>query len=140
MSLSQFARLRIGTRIYAGFAIILVLLAVLGALGVISFKGTETSFFGFAGISDNAIKVTEIDREFTGLRGDVLNYAATGNAQVLGRARENASELKKNIAAAAGVLAAERRARLEAIGKAVDGYLADFDTAVTSRVAREAQA
>ena len=137
-SITLFARLRIGTRIYAGFAVILLLLAALGTLGVVSLKSIEGSLFGFARVSDGTVKTVEIDGGFVRLHRNVFIYAATGNAQALADARRNADELGKNIAATATVMASDRKALLEGVGKTVAEYAANIESAAKERAGRDA--
>jgi methyl-accepting chemotaxis protein len=138
IKLNQLARFKIGTRIYSGFAITLVLLAVLGAIGVLNLKRTEVSFGMFAGISDNTVKVAEIDREFIALRRAVIIFAGNGSEQALAQARDLVTNLRKHIAATTDALIiAERKTKLQEIGREVERYASDFESAVKLRTARE---
>ena len=137
-TLRLLTQLRIGTRIYAGFAITLALLAVLGVLGVSSLTSTGRSFDTFATISDNTAKVVSIDRNFVGLRRNVFTYAFSGSEQALARAKEVGAQLKADIATAlAAVIIPERKAKLQAIGNGIEQYAANFEAAVKLRLARE---
>jgi methyl-accepting chemotaxis protein len=134
---SLFARLKIGARVYAGFGITLLLLAALGALGVVSLGSVETSFGRFDLISGNTVRMVEIDGDFVRLRRDVLLYSQSGNAEALARARETAAKLKKEIAELIGVFTTERRKMLESALRLVEQYIASIDDAVRDRAARD---
>jgi methyl-accepting chemotaxis protein len=131
------ARLRIATRIAGGFAVTLLLLAVLGALGVFSLESAEISFRTYAKVGDNTIKVAEIDGEFVNLRRHVFNYTSTGDEQALKLARETAAALKQHVGETAALMRAAQAAKLDAVGKLLDAYLADFEFAARDRVARD---
>jgi len=115
----------------------LVLLAVLGGLGVFSLNSTVTSFFGYAQIGENRIKVAEITGDYINLRRNIFIYATTGNEQALAQAKEAAPRLQKDVAATAAALTGERAKMLEAAGQNIAQYLANFEIAVTNRAARD---
>jgi methyl-accepting chemotaxis protein len=138
MKLDLINRLRIGTRVYLGFAVTLLLVAVLGTMAVGSLKTTETSFNSFAVTSDNTVKATQIEGEFIALRRAVFVYATNGSDAILAQARELVTTIRKHITGTAdGLAIAERKTKLQEIGQAVDRYSADFDNAVKLRIARE---
>jgi methyl-accepting chemotaxis protein len=137
MNFNFFARLRIATRIYIGFAVTLVLLATLGGLGVFSLKSTETSFGGFDRISTNTVKMVDIEGHFIRLRRNVFIYTTTGSAQTLAQSKETAAELKKSIAETIAEMKTERRTMLEAAAKTVGQYIGNFEIAAKDRAARD---
>jgi methyl-accepting chemotaxis protein len=126
------SRLRIGTRVYAGFGLILLLTAALGGLGVITLKELGRTFHEYETISDNAVRAAQIDRNFVGLRRNVVRYTATGEEAALKRARELGTEtLPREIRALTDRLIIEgNKSKMEAIGAGIAKYAADFEKVV----------
>ncbi|MFL9826902.1 methyl-accepting chemotaxis protein [Rhodoplanes sp. SY1] len=132
------SRLPIGTRIYAAFGVTLVLLVALALLAVRSINSIGQSFDTYGTISTNTVAGLAIERNFIGLRRNVLAYTTTGSPEALERARELAAALPKDIAALTDALiVAERKAALQAVRPLVDQYVGEIGTAVTLRTARE---
>ena len=61
-------RFKIGTRVFTGFIAVLVLMAVVAAIGIFGLQGADSNIDRFAGVSHNALRVSEIDRNVVGLR------------------------------------------------------------------------
>jgi methyl-accepting chemotaxis protein len=137
-SLNVFARLKIGGRIYAGFVVCLALLAVLGALGVYSFGIVEGSFAYFSRISKNSLSISRLERDVVGLRRNVSIYTIEGNPEVLKRATALIAKIRQDVATIAnGISVPDRKTEFQAIGKSVDDYWANFETAVKLRTERD---
>jgi methyl-accepting chemotaxis protein len=135
--LGYFARFRIATRVYSGFGITLLLLAVMGAVGIVSLSGAETSFLRFAGVSDNSVKLAEINAEFLGLRRNAYVYAITGDENAREAARTSVSRLKEAIAVVDRTVRADQKALLGTVARSVEEYGANFETGIKERTARE---
>ncbi|WP_146618725.1 methyl-accepting chemotaxis protein [Rhodoplanes elegans] len=132
------SRLPIGTRIYAAFGVTLVLLVALALLAVRSINSIGQSFDTYGTISTNTVAGLAIERNFVGLRRNVLAYTTTGSPEALERVRGLAAALPKDIAALTDALiVAERKAALQAVRPLVDQYVGEIGTAVTLRTARE---
>jgi methyl-accepting chemotaxis protein len=131
------ARFRIATRIAGGFTLMLMLLAVMGALGVVSLRSSQSAFETYARIGDNTVQIAEIDGTFVKLRRGVSVYTATGNEQALRQTRQIAAELKKHIVDSAALMRVERRSMLEAVGRMAEEYLGNFEIAARDRHARD---
>ena len=72
-------RFKIGTRIFAGFGLILVLLGGLVWLGYDGLEKAQSGLKDYARISNNTIFVVGIARTAEQLRRHVVNYSATGD-------------------------------------------------------------
>jgi methyl-accepting chemotaxis protein len=126
------SRLKIGARVYAGFALVLLLAAALGAVGVMSLQKAGTLFHDYEVISDNTVGSVSVDRSFAGLRRQVVAYTTTGNEEALKAAREYAGSLPKEITQLTALLTIpDRKTRMESIGAEVSKYIAGFERAVT---------
>jgi methyl-accepting chemotaxis protein len=136
-STSIFARLKIGTRVYAGFSLTLALLAALGGVGVVSLTGADTSFDRYALVTANTVNVAGFDRDFATVRRTAYAYAVAGQDQMRRLALDNISKVQQEIAAALTTLRAEDRTRMEGVARLVDGYAANFEAGIKERTARE---
>jgi methyl-accepting chemotaxis protein len=132
-------RLRIGTRIYIGFTVTLVLVAVLGGLGVYSLKGAQSTLSVFSSISDSNVDIAELNALNLGLRREAYAFAMTGDEQSLTGARTNITRLQEAFAAAIAGKSGEIKERLQAIAKMTERYAADFESGVDKRKARDAE-
>jgi methyl-accepting chemotaxis protein len=126
--LASVARLKIGTRIYVGFAVTLLLMATLGALGIVSLDTTQGSFQVFKGVSANAIVNSEINTQFANLRRDVYRFGTTSNTQAGTAAREAIPRVKEMLVSAnRAEHTDERKSRFETAGRMMADYGTDFD-------------
>ena len=133
------SRIRVGHRIYGGFAIVLV---ILGGVSFVGYQGLASSRHGFeeyARITDNSVRMQRIERDVTGMRGDIVAFAGTGQPET----RERVRALRENIAAeldtaARLTLDPERRARVEGLSGLLAGYAATFERLVSIMEERDA--
>lgn len=139
MSLENlFGRLRIGTRVYIGFGLTLVLLIIVGAIGVLDLGTTSTAFDEYGRISTNTVNGVAMERNFVGLRRNVVSYSDSGNEKALIRARELAPQLQKEVSALIdATVLADRKARLQDIKQLIDQYVGRIEDTVKLRSARE---
>jgi methyl-accepting chemotaxis protein len=129
---------KIGTRIYAGFGVTLALLIAVGLLGVRSLGTAEQSMDRYGTISNNTVSGVAIERNFVGLRRNVIVYTTSGSERALARVRDLAAALQKDMAALIDALiVAERKAGLKAIEPLIGQYVARVEDAVKLRTARE---
>jgi methyl-accepting chemotaxis protein len=133
-----FGRLKIGTRVYAGFGLTLVLLIAVGAVGVLNLGKTGTALEKYDTISTNTVSGVGIERNFVGLRRNILAYTTSGNERALARARELGPALQKEMTALIDALiVAERKAQLQTVKPLVDQYVARIDEVAKLRGVRE---
>ncbi len=137
-ALNLAARFRIGTRIYSGFVLILLLLAGLGWLGVGNLQSGEGAFTAYEKISANAMRVVSIHRDFVTLRRNVLLFVNTGNEAAQTSAKQILAQLKKDIAdLQSAIIIAGVKAKVQAIADDVDKYAANFEELIKARGVRE---
>ncbi|MBY0430578.1 MAG: hypothetical protein K2Q10_05235, partial [Rhodospirillales bacterium] len=128
---SLLARWSVRTRIYAGFVMVLLLLALTALTGVLGLKETATDFEKYASVSSNAVRVVAIDRLITGLRRNVLLYTEKNDSKAL----ERLAEIRKNLGsmldeAIRATSDPERRGNLKRMAELQQAYGANIDQVV----------
>jgi methyl-accepting chemotaxis protein len=134
-----FTRLRIGTRVYAGFAVTLALLAALGGLGVYSLDSVKSTLLAFSRISDSNVDIAELNAINLSLRRDAYAFAVNGDEQTLERARGDIARLQEAFGRSIAARSDDTKDRLQAIAGMVDAYAADFEAGVKKRQARDSE-
>jgi len=131
-------RFKIGTRIGAGFVLILALLAAVAANGYFGLDATRSAFDLYSRVSVNSVRVTEIDSRFGSIRRNVLIYVESGDDRAQSRVREQAKSLNDLLTETHARLAVpERQALLKKIQGDLDRYMQNFDVIVGKRVERD---
>jgi methyl-accepting chemotaxis protein len=128
-SLGLFARFKIGTRVYAGFAITLALLVVLGAIGVLGLRTIGSSVEDLVRVSDQAMFTITTDYDNAETRRLVYSYTKTEDSKQLTAARAVMAKMSEQYA---GYKASDDKGRA-AIKKLTDSltrYGSDFETVV----------
>ena len=136
---SLLSRLRIGTRIYAGFSVTLVLLAALGGLGFYSLDNVKSTLVAFSGISDSNVEIAELNAINLGLRRNAYAFAVNGEEQSLAAARGDIVRLKEALANSIADRSDGTGARLRTIAGMVDTYAANLEEGVKKRQARDGE-
>ncbi len=132
------ARLRIGSRISTGFGIVLILLAGVTAYSVLSLNGIRANLDEYVRISENAQTVQRIDRNVSGLLGNVHIYLYETKPEALNSARDQIAELKQDLAKRVETSrSAERKAMFQEMAGLVESYGAAFEEVVSLKVARD---
>ncbi|MEZ5786437.1 MAG: methyl-accepting chemotaxis protein, partial [Xanthobacteraceae bacterium] len=135
---SLFGRLNIGTRVYIGFGLTLALLIVVGTIGVLSLGKVNTALDAYGTISTNTVNGIGAERNFVGLRRNVITYSTSGSEKALARMRELGPQLQKEMAALIdAAVAAERKARLQDLKRVVDEYIGHIEDVAKTRTTRE---
>jgi len=132
------AKLKVGTRIWVGFAAVLILLFLIVGFGVYGLSISEGGFRNYADVSENALKVVYVERDVAEMRRNVLVFAATGNDAAEKRAQEIMATLGDDIQA---VLEStddpQRRRNLQRMHELFEQYRAGFDRVLPLRHLRE---
>ena len=131
-------RFKIGTRIGAGFLLILALLVAVAANGYFGLDATRSAFDLYGRVSINSVRVTEIDSQFVSIRRNVLIYVGSGDDKAQARVREQAKTLNDLLTQTHARLAVpERQALLKKIQDDLGRYMKNFDVIVTKRAERD---
>src|SRR5581483_5247820 len=101
-------RMTIRSRLYGGFALLVLVAMALAAFAVVQFWGTEGQVGKMSALSENTIRVLEVSRDLEQMRRSALRYRFDGVEENLkGVAIKHATELLQ--AAAKATLSDERR-------------------------------
>jgi len=127
-------RFKVGTRIYTGFIVILLLLAVVAVIGIRGFSSIDRFMGTYGTISTNAERVANINREVAEMRRNVRLYGISGEEALLADARTSMKTLSGLLEETIGhMLDPQRKAWLLEMTKLFDTYRADFEKAVALR-------
>ncbi|MFA7429725.1 MAG: HAMP domain-containing methyl-accepting chemotaxis protein [Rhodospirillaceae bacterium] len=132
------ARVGVGARIFSGFGLILILLALLAVQGYTSGTDFSSTLDTFSRVSGNSLKVAEIDRNVAGLRRNVIVYTNSADPKTLERIGELRRTLNAQITDVSNTTAnVERRAKLTELGALLTTYGTTFDEAAANVERRE---
>jgi methyl-accepting chemotaxis protein len=129
MKMNFLGRLKIGVRVYAGFALTLFLLAALGLTSVFGLRNVAEAFDRLIAVNEQTMFVMDIGGSFSDLRRFAYVYVKTDS-------EETAAAAQSIIAAMKAKLAADKttdeqgRAAMNGVTDNVERYSADFDKAV----------
>ncbi len=136
--MSLMSKFKIGTRIFAGF---LVLLALIGAVSYLSYDNASTfrnALGEYTRVANNSIVVGEIDRNVVDMRRNVYLFVNSGsdqNAKRFDELRTALVERLKNLIAETPE--AERKRAYEHTRELVDSFTENFKVVIDDRKARE---
>ncbi len=131
-------RFKVGTRIQVGFLLILALLTLVAALGVRSLWTVEEGFTRYASISDNSIKISDIDSLVANMRRNVVNYSFSGNNALVAPIQAQQRTLSEMLRTSRDATLDEgRRALIARMSQKVDSYSANFAQLVKLREQRD---
>jgi methyl-accepting chemotaxis protein len=132
-------RFRIGTRIAAGFALVLALMLGLGGSSWLSLDDIKSLFGRYSTISSAAKHVGDVEVEFGALRRAALVYATTGDAAAQATIATLDATIRKNLdTAIAMIVSEERRSLARAIQADYTTYLANVARITPLRTERTA--
>lgn len=104
-------RFSIGTRIGAGFAVVLALLVSVGVLGWQSLTTSQTLFDRYGNISTNTIRAGDIRADINAVRRESYLFADSGSPEIVARIEKLAAEINQDLDdSIATILAEDRRA------------------------------
>ena len=131
-------RFRVGTRIYTGFLLVLALLALVVGVGVRALSVTSADVDRYVAISDNSLRVTEIEVLVGEMRRNVISYNASGDRALIERVKDTQKTLEQELRAARdATLDPGRRAMIERMIQHFESYRANFGKLVEMREKRD---
>ena len=131
------SRLKVGTRVSAGFGTLLALLIGIGAVGYFALSGAQESFGKYDRVTNNAVRVLEINRDFVGLRRNIGNFVDDGSEQTLARARELQKTIREQLdVVVKALIIPEVRQMMVNASAAFAQYGTNFDAIVQKRAER----
>ncbi len=132
-------RFRVGTRIYIGFGLILLMLAGLATTAYFDFESTLGKIGEYIRVNKNATLITSVERNVVGVRRNVLAYIVNGDEKSLKRVHELKEVLSGELNESIGLIHnPEMKKRATKIQSLFEEYAADFDTAVKEKKNRDA--
>jgi methyl-accepting chemotaxis protein len=132
------SRFKIGTRINFGFMTVLGLLLVVAVVGYLGLDGSLGSLNEYVRISDNTLRVLEVDRNLTNMRRNALIYAQNGDEAALKRVRDVGKTVREEITAIeAGTRNPERLEMMKKLGGLADQFTSSFEQIVKSHGERD---
>ncbi len=131
-------RFKVGTRIYTGFLVILLLLGVVAVAGIRGFNAIDAMAARYETISANAERVATINGLVAEMRRGVRQYGYTGDESFIATVRDAQKKLGELLALTHGkMLDPKRKANLETMTAQFEGYRADFEKLVDLRRKRD---
>ena len=135
---SFFGQFKVGTRIYTGFIVILLLLAVVAVIGIRGFGSVDTFMGRYSTISDNAERVANINGLVAELRRNTRIFGMTGDESAATAAHEVQKKLRDLLDLThSKMLDPKRKANLEAMTGLFEAYNADFEKVIDLRHRRD---
>ncbi len=131
------SNLRIGVRIYGGFLLVLALLALIAVISGLGLKSLAGAFAESAKLTDNALGVSQIDRQLVGLRRNAFVFNTNGDPKAAQRIDEIAADLHALLPAAIDAAPTpESKEKLTQIQGLAEQVLVSFAKAKTLRQQR----
>ncbi|MEI6559231.1 MAG: methyl-accepting chemotaxis protein [Rhodospirillaceae bacterium] len=129
-------RFRVGTRIYTGFFIVLLLLVAVSAVGYRGLTAADGSFKVYADMAGDALLAERVKGDVANLRRTVVLYTERGEGEA--EVRRLLKALRPNLETVLkGANSAAERANAERMIGLFDGYAGDFDALVRMSQARD---
>jgi methyl-accepting chemotaxis protein len=120
-------RFRVSTRVSAGFALVLGLTAVLGAMAYRGLNVVSADFATYSTVSSNALIMQQINAQFIEVRRLVAMYADSGNPAVRDRVLATERQLISNFETVIPrFVSAERRRMAEGAKALAHEYMQNF--------------
>ncbi|MDT3687584.1 MAG: methyl-accepting chemotaxis protein [Pseudorhodoplanes sp.] len=128
------SRFKIGTRISAGFMLVLALMLIVAASGYLGLRSAQDSFHDYLRVSENTDRVAEADRDFVAMRLNMQFYIQNSDEKSLARVRELGKEIRSGYdMVAQTALLAENRDLAKQILAQTDQYMAGFEAIVKNQ-------
>ena len=125
------SRLNIGTRIGAGFGIVLALLLALATLGYFSLTGTQATFEQYAFVSSATLRMAEADRDIVSVRRNLREFIRTGSKESLDGVHQASKETREILdGVATTAVTAEQREQAKRILALLNQFMANFETII----------
>ncbi|HIJ63788.1 MAG TPA: methyl-accepting chemotaxis protein, partial [Rhodospirillaceae bacterium] len=127
-------KLKIGTRVFAGFGVTLALLVAIALIGVFGLKSGEDKFTSYSQIAGVAVIGLDIGGDVSDVRRFVREFAHTNDEKAIGPARKAIAALRAKLDS--GMKTIRNPERLRAVSEAnkgFEGYVAGFEKLVAEK-------
>jgi methyl-accepting chemotaxis protein len=138
-----FKNIRIRTKIMIGFAMVLAILAVVGAVAYVGSSNTSVHFGTYTGQAGLAIDALSIERDVTQMMREVETFTQTANPEGMTQARAMESRIQGEIAAAAAELDEDaEKAELQSVSQQMKDFVEGMEEVAAleekrTRIARD---
>ena len=127
----RFADFSVAVRIYVGFGVLLAVMAGISCMGILNLKSTQGIFSDYAVVSQDALRISTIDRLVVGLRRNALVVATTGDPKAIDRFHEIIGQITPELVKVReSVTLDEDRETVRRISELVEKYSNNFETLV----------
>jgi methyl-accepting chemotaxis protein len=135
---SFMGRFKVGSRIYTGFVVVLILLAAISWLGINGLNGAEGSMSTYSSVAANSVRTEAIDALVANMRRNVILFAEQGNHEAMDTVHQIQAELAPEMEKARdATIDPGRRANLDRMIQLFQSYSANFEKLVQDRQRRE---
>ncbi|WP_158240827.1 HAMP domain-containing methyl-accepting chemotaxis protein [Telmatospirillum siberiense] len=125
---SAVSHIKVGTRIYAGFGLVLLLLAGIGAIGARGLTNSQRAYADYARVAAEANQALAIGGDVTEIRRLARGYFYTNSPKEVAAMRERMGVMRKKIDEVLTIVQnQERRQSLQIILKNHDEFLVGLD-------------
>ncbi len=132
-----FTNLKVKIKVMLGFAAVLALLVVVTVVSISGLSTLNRNFDSYARVSSNALSITNVDREFVGMRRNSYVFLATGEEREAARFRDLVASTRKAIEESIPTYSSEeRKAAAREIGGLINDFATVFYKAVQLRATR----
>ncbi|MBI3433555.1 MAG: hypothetical protein HY056_00510, partial [Proteobacteria bacterium] len=132
------SRFKIGTRIGGGFMLIIALLAVVATAGYFGLDAARIALQRYDLMSSNTLRLVETEREFVGLRRNVLAFVQRGDQASQNRVHELTKHLDENFKKLdENLILPEVKESVRRAAGLVDQYVKNFEVIVKNSAARD---
>jgi methyl-accepting chemotaxis protein len=132
-----FADRKINTKISIGFACVLTITLIISAVAYINFEKIDHNFSDYSQRVNNAVTVSEIDREFVAFRR-YIGEISDNMEENFKNAERTRDVVRKRVAEALkNIKNPERHKKIEHLAEAFERYSKDFDKVVVLRREQE---
>ena len=127
------SRLKIGTRIAAGFLLLLLLLLLVAGAGYTGLIKARTELASFGQTSRDVVRVLRLDNDFADLRRAEFIFTATGSPDALQKVNALRRQIARTVNAERESVLSAHRDLVQAALAELDHYQADFERAIRAR-------
>jgi methyl-accepting chemotaxis protein len=132
------SHVRIGTRIFGGFALVLALMVTVSVLGYLGLSAIETQLTAYQTITDNAARLLQIDRDYTELRRNTIAFSLLGDPQLIDRIHDLQKSVHGQIAEVeARLVIPEVKERITKVGDTFDQLIKSQEVALQKALERD---
>jgi methyl-accepting chemotaxis protein len=132
-------RLKVSTRVFGGFAVVLVLLGTIAGTAVVQLRGIDAAVGQAAAINATALAMSKVETEFANARRNVARYVEDGHEQYRTAVRTSLADQQRAIEAAIPTfVSAERADAARRIAAEIRTYERNFELIVPARAAHTA--